>query len=232
MSGTFCERCGRCCRSGGAALHRADILRMLTENSVARPYLPENVVTFRRGELAHDQVTERLAPLTEELIKLRGVSENDWCCCFFDGAENACTVYETRPEECRVLSCRNIAPLAAMYDKERLTRKELLDVVFVGALAAAGVTLPAGASVAHIAALIDQHEDACSYEKAAQILSSRPLGSRFVPPALQELLRLDDAFREVFCERTGIPASWNDFLFGRRLAITLPRMYELDLSVK
>ena len=50
-------------------------------------------------------------------------------CAFYDEATAACRVYTYRPAECRALNCRDTRDIETIYEKERLTRRDLLEGV-------------------------------------------------------------------------------------------------------
>ncbi|WP_167590569.1 YkgJ family cysteine cluster protein [Oceanidesulfovibrio indonesiensis] len=142
-----CDRCGECCRRSTPALHEEDLKLIGESGGLDLVHL----VTFRRGELVHDQVRGVLAPLHEEVVKLRS-RPHSWECFFLneDSGDGAgCGRYEQRPLECKLLLCKNPAPLAEAYATGRITR---LDIV--------------GGHGA-VAELIAAHEDQCGYEELA-----------------------------------------------------------------
>ena len=115
-----CKQCGTCCRKGGPILHLEDrdILR-------ARHIQVQHLITIRQGELAYSPVTNDLHPTTRELIKTAGRGD-DWTCCFFDERTGACSIYEYRPLECRLLQCWDTAPLEAVINRETLARTDII----------------------------------------------------------------------------------------------------------
>lgn len=117
---TDCQRCGNCCIDGGPALHIADLPLL---QSGALPL--SNLITLRKGELAHNPLTVALLPTKVELVKLKG-SGNSWKCCYFDQNKNVCTIYEHRPAACRVLKCWRPEELLRMIEKDTLSRFDIL----------------------------------------------------------------------------------------------------------
>ncbi len=82
---------------------------------------PVNLITFRKGEVAYDNVAGRLIYLEEEIVKIKakdGTSE----CIYFDGENNLCTIYEFRPMECRILKCWDTDDILNFYCKDRINR--------------------------------------------------------------------------------------------------------------
>lgn len=191
---TACRRCGACCKKGGPALHGAD--RALFDQGVLDL---SHVVTLRAGEPAQDQVRGALLPLVTELLKLKG-QEGGWTCVFYDARDAACGLYESRPAECRALSCQDTAELAAMYDKDRLVRADLL---------------PRGHAVLAVMAEHDALVPAGRIAPLAQLVRA---GGQEALDAADELARMalaDRAFRRSLDERAGIAPEFHEFFFGR-----------------
>ncbi len=140
-----CDRCGECCRRSTPALHEEDLALIGGEDGLDLVHL----VTFRRGELVHDQVRGVLAPLEQEVVKLRSL-QGSWACVFLDRDSGSdCGRYEARPLECRLLFCKDPSPLAEVYDTGRITRRD--------------ITGEQGA----VAELIKAHEEQCGYDELA-----------------------------------------------------------------
>lgn len=121
-----CQRCGECCRKGGPALHQEDLPLV---QSGALPL--EQLMTLRKGEPAYDQPAKKVLPLEQELVKIkgRGTAKDRWTCVYYEQTaeeQGACGAYEARPMECRLLACWDTAPLEAIYNKGRITRKDIL----------------------------------------------------------------------------------------------------------
>ena len=190
-----CQRCGACCLRGGPALHAQD-LPLFDEGG---PLSLEHVLTLRVGEIAFDQPKDRLLPLGEEMLKLRGQS-GTWTCQFYHRAAKACGLYENRPAECRALACRDIAPLAAMYETDRLTRADLL---------------PAGHPVLEILA---QHEELVPASGLLALSKALAAGGEAKQDAAEQLVRMflaDGLFRANLERHAGIGPEFHDFFFGR-----------------
>lgn len=196
---TECKRCGTCCRAGGPALHRED------QALVKSGQIPlKDLYTIRKGELARDNVKGTLQPVASELIKIKGQGRS-WTCRYYHERSQGCTIYKDRPLECRVLNCRDTAAIEAVYDHQRLTRKDLL------------VELP------HLWDLVTEHEKKCDYrvlgELAVQV-KGRP--HRAAADSLAEMVGYDLHLRALITERGKPDPILLDFLFGRPLTDTLP----------
>ncbi|MGE4299004.1 MAG: YkgJ family cysteine cluster protein [Desulfovibrionaceae bacterium] len=192
-----CEQCGACCHKGGPALHREDMPLF------ARGVLgPDTVITLRLGELVHDQIAGDLLPLPNELLKLKGDAPG-WLCPFLE-QDNSCGIYDDRPAECRALACWDTTGLAAMYGKDRITRRDVIP--------------PAS----WIWELIDTHDRRCDYAHLSDLAAD--MGSDLDGPAAHaflEAVRYDAALRELLGERAHIPVRDMDFYLGRPLTRTI-----------
>lgn len=195
-----CRQCGNCCRNGGPALHEAD--RRLIEDGTIQ--LSE-LVTLRPGERAFDQPAQKVVPLDSEIIKIKG-RDGSWTCFHFSPAGSSCGIYDTRPAECEVLFCRDIEPLAAMYDKDRLTRSDIL---------------PEGHPLLE---LIAQHNEKCSPIAMEELAMRAREGDREAGENLKEMVVFDQEVRRLVTEKTGMDQEMNDFFFGRPLRVLLASM--------
>jgi Fe-S-cluster containining protein len=197
---TECRRCGTCCKAGGPALHTDDI------SLVQSGKLPlKDLYTIRKGEVARDNVKGTLAPVTSELIKIKGAGRT-WTCRYYNLESESCTVYADRPLECRVLNCRDTAAIEAIYDRQRLTRRDLL------------------AGVPQLWELVEEHEKKCGYEVLAGLSAQvKAEGDRqAAADRLVEMVGYDAHLRALIREKGQPDPALLEFLFGRPLADTLP----------
>lgn len=195
VSDTACRRCGACCQKGGPALHGPDASLFSGPDALDLSLL----VTLRAGEPALDQVRGQVLPLETEILKLRGAGDS-WTCVFFDAGAKACGLYDRRPAECRALSCQDITELAAMYEKDRLVRSDLL---------------PRGRG---IVAVLSEHDALVPAARIAPLAEALRAGGQEGLDADAELVRMalaDQAFRKSLFERAGIAREYHDFFFGR-----------------
>jgi len=197
-----CRRCGICCRKGGPALHREDA------PLVERGAIPiRHLFTLRKGEMVVDNVHGGTMPLAGEIIKIKG-RDGAWTCCFYDSAAQACGIYDARPVECRVLTCRDTAAIERMYARDRLTRRDLLS------------------AVSGLWDLVQAHETNCAIRKiealVAQLQGATAAAAR---AALGEIMAYDRHLRALTVEKSGMAADQLDFLFGRPLADTIGRHF-------
>jgi Fe-S-cluster containining protein len=194
----LCSRCGECCRKGGPALHREDLPLLRTPGG---PDLAD-LVTLRAGEPVLDQVRGRVEPLATEIVKLRG-RDGSWTCLFYRDQDAACAIYEARPLECRVLSCRDTRELERLYARDRLTRRDIL---------------PAGHPLLD---LVAEHEQRCPVSGYAGLLESEAPGDRRRRDAM---LAWDREVRLLVTEKSGMDPAILDFLFGRPLEQLAPAL--------
>ncbi len=195
-----CRRCGTCCEKGGPTLHGSD--RDLVDSGRI-PLI--HLFTLRPGETVRDNVRGRLIRAETDLIKIKG-KEGSWCCFFFDTEKKACSIYEDRPLECRILHCQRPEVLEALYEHDRLSRKDLL------------------ASVEGLWDLVENHERRCSLETASKLMRSSE--GRTDPEAREQmafLLNYDAHVRRLVMEKGKLDPELLDFLFGRPLAKILFR---------
>lgn len=198
MAAPTCDRCGRCCRAGGPALHAADLPLVGSRGDRVLTYA--HLFTLRRGEPAHDQVQGRLLPLDEEMVKLKAAGDPDWTCVFYQEAGHGCAIYAHRPLECRLLSCKDTAPLAAAYAQDRLGRADIL---------------PPGSALADLAA---EHEARCPVPELSRLLAAARSGDAAAAQAAADMLAYDRAFRAALVDK-GLPADVLPFLLGRPLDV-------------
>jgi Fe-S-cluster containining protein len=201
-----CRRCGTCCSKGGPTLHAQD------KPAVEQGQIPlKSLMTVRRGEFAYDPVAEALAPLDEEIIKIK--SEDPLrACIYFDNRKAACRIHADRPSECRLLKCWDTADFEAVYQKDRLTRADLI------------------ADVEGLWAMVAEHEHRCGYADIRRRLAGteRPQDESGLR-RLAETIAYDIELRRLVTDSGRLDAQILDFLFGRPLLVTLKAMYGLNI---
>ncbi len=116
-----CRQCGTCCTNGGPALHGEDLL-LLNQGLIDR----NKLITLRKGEFAHNPVSDSVQATTEEIVKVRG-TEGSWSCCFLDPVLKSCTIYTSRPLACRTLMCWDTEDSLALVEKDLLSRRQILE---------------------------------------------------------------------------------------------------------
>lgn len=196
-----CKQCGTCCRKGGPALHTQDLLLLREADGIDLT----DIVTLRKGELAYDQPVGAVIPLDGEILKIKG-SGGEWICKFLAQASNVCRIYKSRPFECQKLFCEAPEPLMEVYDKDRVTRKDIL---------------PEGHPVLE---LIEEHDKKCDPAKMSE-LAAQAIGnweeSEAIQADLREMLIFDASVRELVMNKAGLPEESLDFFFGRPLTVLI-----------
>jgi len=193
-----CRRCGTCCKKGGPAFHRRD--RVFIDSGKIQL---KHLFTIRQGEPVRDNVRGGLLPAATDIIKIKA-RPGGRTCAFYDEAAAACRVYTYRPAECRVLNCRDTRDIEAIYEKERLTRRDLLE------------------GVSALWELVDDHQRQCAYEELLPLAGAlRREKSESDEEALLYRVRYDLHLRDVVTRKGGIDPDMLDFLFGRPLTVTL-----------
>lgn len=114
-----CRQCGKCCEQGGPALHLQDV-ELLRSGQIPI----SSLITLRKGELAHNPVTDQVQGLSVELVKLIGTGSK-WNCIYYD-RDAGCTIYNSRPHACQVLKCWDTAGILALVEKDTLDRIMIL----------------------------------------------------------------------------------------------------------
>lgn len=210
--GPTCRRCGDCCRNGGPALHNDD-MPLIQDGTIPLTA----IVTLRPGERAYDQPAQDIRPLGEEILKIKG-RDGSWTCRFYSPEGRACGMYESRPAECEVLFCRDVAPLEAMYQKDRLKRTDLL---------------PEGHPLLE---LIEEHDAKCAPLLMEETAKKAREGDDEAAQALKEMVVFDMEVRRLVAEKAGMDPEMNDFLFGRPLRVLLRTMninvYEVGDTIR
>ena len=187
-----CTRCGICCEKGGPAFHAED--RYLIDKGIIHT---RHLYTIRRGEWVHDNVRDQTQPSDSEMIKIKGQG-GSWTCHFFNTEDKRCTIYAQRPLECRTLQCWNTAALEKIYDRNRLTRRDLL------------------VDIAGLWELVEEHERHCAAEKLKSSLDD--LEGSFQKAAIKAVItmvRYDQEIRRMVTSQGGVEPDMLEFLFGR-----------------
>lgn len=118
---TSCNRCGSCCMNGGPALH-SDDKKLILDGSIPL----SSLITIRKGELVHHPIADRFLAAGQELIKIRGTGKQ-WTCHYYDADQQGCSIYNTRPQACRVLKCWDTTEIEQLIDQDTLNRFDLIE---------------------------------------------------------------------------------------------------------
>jgi Fe-S-cluster containining protein len=154
------------------------------------------LITLRKGELAHNPVSGRLTAIKAELVKLKGTGK-EWNCCYYDSNENSCTIYDHRPQACRVLKCWEPEEILSMVEKDTLTRLDILDEDNA------------------IRNLIREHDRLYPCPDMEELVSMIPDVDDTVKRKLQRLVNEDLRFRTRVVKEFELKLSEELFYFGR-----------------
>lgn len=200
-----CRRCGTCCLKGGPAFHIAD--RELLESGRVRM---NDVYTIREGEPIYDNVQQGISAAETDIIKVRGTGKT-WACRFLEQSDNSCGIYENRPIECQVMTCWDTSEIEAIYNVDRLTRKDLVS------------------KVEGLWELVEDHHERCSYHVIRTLLQEGN-GKLEGDAAAQvfEMIKYDLAIRPMMAEQGKLDPEMIDFLLGRPLIETIS-LYGLEV---
>lgn len=169
--------------------------------------------TLRQGEMVRENVKGILAPLSTEIIKIKGYA-GSWTCQFLDRATRGCGIYDHRPLECRALNCRDTRRIEKIYEATRLTRQDLLS------------------GIDGLWDLIQAHEQRCSYVGLRERVGEGTSRGRLRrEKTILEILRFDVHVRRLASEKGRVDRRIMDFVFGRPLADTI-HMLGVNLEKK
>ncbi|HDH97896.1 MAG TPA: YkgJ family cysteine cluster protein [Deltaproteobacteria bacterium] len=188
-----CIRCGTCCEKGGPTLHFED--KIFLQKGTLRP---THLFTLRAGELAYHPLDQRLVELSNEMIKIKG-KDGSSACTFYDAEHQACSIYEDRPLECRVLKCWDTAEVEGLFMKDLLSRLDLC---------------PKGSVAAE---MISAYERSFPPERLYGLLSEAASteGAQQTNPGIEQMVSTDEAFRQKVVETLGFKEDELEFFFGR-----------------
>jgi len=191
-----CVKCGTCCMKCGPTLHYEDE-KVLLSGHVGH----EHLVTIREGETVYNPVSERAAPVSGEIVKVRGKGK-DWTCYFYDRKENSCSIYAERFLECRLLKCWDPSGLMSVIGKNTIVRADIIN---------------RGDPIINV---IEAHEQECSCREFEELISAVMHGKKEAGARarLIELIRKDMSMRSYSISELGLKPEFELFIFGRRLS--------------
>lgn len=188
-----CKQCGTCCTSGGPALHTED------KQLVSSGNIPlEQLITIRKGEIAHNPITNKLQPVKRELVKISGVGR-EWNCYYFDAEEKGCAIYDHRPKACRALECWNTTAIEDLIEKDTLSRLDLIE------------------GDHPIRPFVEEHEKLFPCPDMAALLSPGPTEVSGELEKLEELVNREIAYRTKLVTSFDLSLGEELFYFGRPL---------------
>jgi len=193
----YCVRCGTCCTTGSPTLYEED-MALFVEEIIK----PDHVITVRKGEAAYSGVSDEVAPLEEEIIKIRE-SPGGRTCVFYESGGKECSIYDSRPQQCRSQECWNPENYEQIAGTPMLKRKAILETT--GAFWD----------------MIQQHEERCSYSEVGRTVARLAATKGQTVQQVMDLLRLDHKMRQFISERFRLDLQTMDFFLGRPLRETI-----------
>lgn len=190
----YCIRCGTCCAKGSPTLGVGD-LALFTRDIVK----PSDVITIRKSELARSAGRDELERTRQELIKIREVPGNNTCV-FFNTGDKECSIYESRPLQCRRQECWNPQDPDEIGDQDMLTRQALLP------------------ETGPLWEIIQRHEERCSHDQFSRVMAKLEATKGLAVEELVELLRFDQHVRHFIMEKFNLATGTLDFFLGRPLS--------------
>lgn len=188
-----CIRCGTCCTKGSPTLLEDDI--ELFNRDILKP---EHLITIRAGEPAYSNRTEELAETQEELIKIRETPGTKTCI-FYEQSGNKCTIYESRPLQCRTQECWNAAASDGMAGLIPINRKRVLEPI------------PA------LWEIVQRHEERCAYSEFSRAMTRLAATKGQTVGEILDLLAFDHHVRGFIVENLGVARDSIVFFLGRPL---------------
>ncbi len=196
-----CKRCCTCCAKGGPALHKDD-LDLVKSGKLHGKFL----FTIREGEPAEDNVKGGLIQAETDVVKIKSKDGTE-ACLYADFSNNQCSIYENRPLECKVLKCWDTSEIEALYDKDRLTRKDIIG------------------EIQGLWELVEEHQEKCSFSEVKQIIDENQ--GKIAGKALEQLLEIvqyDISIRALVLEKTDTDPNLIPFLFGTPMQLILRKL--------
>jgi Fe-S-cluster containining protein len=201
----YCIRCGTCCTKGSPTLLEGDM--ELFNRDILKP---GQLITIRTGEPAYSNRTEELAATPEELIKIREIPGSKTCI-FYEKSGSKCTIYESRPAQCRSQECWNASQSEGIDGLTPINRKRLLE------------------PINSLWEIIQRHEERCSYSEFGRAMTRLGATKGQTVGEVLDLLAFDHHVRGFIAENFGIDPDSMDFFLGRPLQDAIAK-YGLELE--
>lgn len=189
----YCIRCGECCTRCSPTLAEEDLSLFMKDILT-----PDKATTIRKGEPARSSVTQEVAPAEAEMIKIRE-APGTTTCILYDGNDRSCTIYESRPAQCRAQECWNPDSISETAALPKLGRKALLQVT------------------GSLWEIIERHDERCSYDELARVIARLSATKGQTVDELIDMLGFDEHVREFVSEQFRLSRTGMNFFFGRPL---------------
>ncbi len=190
---TSCKQCGTCCTKGGAALHSEDLI-LVRKGNVLR----SDCITLRKGEFAHNPVTEKIEAIPREIIKLRGTG-GEWACCYLDLNDMSCRIYKNRPLACRTLKCWDPNESLKLAGRDLLSREMILQ------------------NETQLLELVMEYEQEFLLPDFIMLPENLKTDKEKMTQILEKMINSDLVFRDKQVQQSSLVAKEELFLFGRPL---------------
>ena len=145
-----------------------------------------------------------MVPLVEDNIKIK-IKPETMECMFLD-EEKKCTIYNTRPSECRAFKCWDSRHIEMIYSaNECLTRKDIFK------------------DMEGLWDLVVDHQERCSYEKLGGLVKNidDEDESGSVVAEISAMVNYDKGLRETLTQKGKMDPAVIDCILGRPLTATM-----------
>jgi Fe-S-cluster containining protein len=161
----------------------------------------KNLYTIRSGELVRDNIRGELIVTDKEIIKIKE-KENGTGCIYYDEKAKACTIYESRPIQCKALTCWDESEFMRVYARPKMDRRDIIrDKIVLG--------------------LMNEHHKRCSHSELDKRVRRIEKEGEAAVGKILEALRFDHHIRAFTSKKLGIDLNEMDLLFGRPLTETI-----------
>jgi len=185
----YCVRCGECCLQSGPSLYKRD-LKLIADGSIQL----SDLYTLREGETAYSYQKRKLGHVEEERIKVKEVKDEGYC--KFYNKESGCSIYDSRPLQCRIQKCWDADSSFSQMNEPILTR---LDIPGIDD---------------ELLELISTHTQKCPAEKISRYCTELITNEKKHLDKLLEILSYDYRIRQATLKRLYDQDEF-DLFFGR-----------------
>lgn len=189
-----CIRCGTCCTMGSPTLMTHD-LELLRRAFVK----PHQIVAIRVGENAYSNRTQKVERVEREYLKVKE-KPGTRTCIFYDPDGPRCTIYETRPHQCRVQECWDPEAEEGLNYCEPMSRASVLE------------------GAARLWDIVLRHEERCSFDDLSRAMARLGATKGQSVEEVLDLIRYDHHVREFAREQFDLDENVLDMIFGRPLS--------------
>jgi Fe-S-cluster containining protein len=193
---THCVRCGECCLAAGPTLQKTD-LSLFFSCVIKKTQL----YTIRKGELVQDNIHDTLKFSNQEFIKFKELEAGKGCI-LYDGAKNACTIYDERPSQCRAFACWDDGEFKAVFSGPKANREDII-------------------RDPNLLRLISAHKKICDYQVISNYVKQIEQQGEKALKKVLKILQYDRDIRRLTHEKLSIDLRELNLLYGRPLTETI-----------